>query len=211
MERFRRHLAYHGILLGGLALVAGTLLATGSSLTDAVISRRIAEDLQASLSQVIPASIHDNDLLKNTVDIDDKGRKTTVYLARQDGEVTAVAFSSKTNGYASTPINFIMGINRDGSILGVRVLAQAETPGLGDKIDEKKSNWILSFNGMRMNGPDDKRWAVKKDGGVFDQFTGATITPRGVVRGVREGLLFFARHKTELLNPHSNAAKTEPQ
>jgi len=200
-SKLRQHLSYHGLLLGGLALVAGTLLAGGSNLTTDTIAQREAEDLNASLAQVIPAELHDNDLLQDVVEIDVGGRKRRVYRATKGGRITAVAFGSEAYGYASTPISILMGIDRKGAILGVRVLSHAETPGLGDKIEEKKSEWIFSFNGKTLADPGDKGWAVKKDGGIFDQFTGATITPRGVVRAVRAGLDFFASEKSKLLAP----------
>jgi len=199
LEKLRQHLSYHGLLLGGLALVAGTLLAGGSRLTTDTIAQREAEDLNASLAQVIPTELHDNDLLQNVIEIDIGGRKRRVYRATKTGRITAVAFGSEAYGYASTPISILMGIDRKGAILGVRVLSHAETPGLGDKIEEKKSDWIFSFNGKTLADPGNKGWAVKKDGGIFDQFTGATITPRGVVRAVRAGLDFFASKRKELL------------
>ena len=93
----------------------------------------------------------------------------------------------------------MMGVDKDGAVLGVRVVAHAETPGLGDKIEVGKSNWILSFNARSLENTLPERWRVKKDGGDFDQFAGATITPRAVVRGVEAGLKFFRQHRDELL------------
>jgi electron transport complex protein RnfG len=81
----------------------------------------------------------------------------------------------------------------------VRVLSHAETPGLGDKIDDRKSDWILGFNGKSLENTSSEQWRVKKDGGEFDQFTGATITPRGVVKSIHQGLDFFRQHRDELL------------
>ena len=92
-----------------------------------------------------------------------------------------------------------MGIDKNGEILGVRVIAHIETPGLGDKIEISKSQWVLSFNGKSLNNLTVEEWAVKKDGGVFDQFSGATITPRKVVQAIRRGLTFFQDHQAELL------------
>jgi electron transport complex protein RnfG len=93
----------------------------------------------------------------------------------------------------------MMGVDRDGSVLGVRVIKHTETPGLGDKIDPAKSNWIYEFEGRSLGDPPPAKFAVKKDGGVFDQFAGATITPRAVVKSVKGGLEFFAREKARLL------------
>ena len=201
MQKFRQHLSYHSILLGGLALVAGTLLAWGNHITLSEIADRQNEDLNASIAQVVPDALHDNDMLTDTVSIssEDKG-STKVYRARLAGSVSAIAFEVPAYGYSSPPIQLILGIDRNGSLLGVRVLSHAETPGLGDKIEEKKADWIFSFTGKSLDDPSDKGWAVKKDGGIFDQFTGATITPRGVVKAVHAGLQFFAQHKTLMLD-----------
>jgi len=96
----------------------------------------------------------------------------------------------------------MLGVGADGKVLGVRVLAHKETPGLGDKIDEKKGDWITRFTGLALDHPPIEQWKVKKDGGEFDQFTGATITPRGVVNAVRNGLAFYAVHQAQLTEVH---------
>ena len=95
-------------------------------------------------------------------------------------------------------MKLMMGIAADGKLLGVRVLAHKETPGLGDKIEAKKGPWIERFTGLSLGNPPLERWKVKKDGGDFDQFAGATITPRGVMKAIRGGLEFFADNKTAL-------------
>jgi electron transport complex protein RnfG len=112
--------------------------------------------------------------------------------------VEAVVFQTVGRGYAG-PIVCIMGVSRDGQLLGVRVLSHKETPGLGDKIEPARSQWIYEFEGKSLGSPAADKWAVKKDGGVFDQFAGATITPRGVVRAVKGGLELFAREKPHML------------
>jgi len=96
-------------------------------------------------------------------------------------------------------IDFIMAINNDGSVSGIRVLKHQETPGLGDKIEIRKSDWITSFTGKKIRSEDDSRWAVTKDNGMFDQFTGATITPRAVVNGVKSTLKYFTKNRDSLL------------
>ena len=123
--------------------------------------------------------------------------QTEVYLAKKQGEVNAVCFKFVApDGYAG-PISLVMGIDRNGEILGVRVITHVETPGLGDKIEISKSKWVLSFNGKSLDNLTLEQWAVKKDGGTFDQFSGATITPRKVVQAIRRGLDFYKSHKTE--------------
>ena len=111
-----------------------------------------------------------------------------------------VAFQMIAKGYGGD-IRLLLGVDADGRLLGVRVLSHAETPGLGDKIETAKSGWALGFDGLSLGNPPVDRWKVKKDGGRFDQFSGATITPRAVVAAVRRGLEFFARQKAVILAP----------
>ena len=118
----------------------------------------------------------------------------------RDNEGVPVAFilpALATDGY-SGDIRFLVGIDRDSEITGVRVIEHRETPGLGDKIDIKKSDWILSFNGKALNNPQGG-WAVQKDGGEFDAFTGATITPRAMVNRIKAVLDYYALHNIELI------------
>ncbi len=199
---YRKRIGYQAMLLGGMATLASALLVIGDLRTRDVIAERFAEDLKASLSQVIPAEVHHNDLTASPLVLAD-GR--TVYRAIDAQGVSAVAFESSAEGYAG-PILCLLGIDRNGELLGVRVLKHTETPGLGDKIEIARDNWILDFDGRSLQNLDEKGWAVKKDGGVFDQFTGATITPRAVVKAVHEGLLTFNQHRDEWLQaPEENA------
>lgn len=199
---YRKRLGYHAGLLGGMALLASAALVIADIETGDDIARRHAEDMQASLSQVIPPQYHDNNLLQDTVTIDatipDYHARVLVYRARKADKVTAVAYQMKGQGYGGV-IDLIMGVDRDGKILGVRIISHSETPGLGDKIELKKTSWILSFNGHSLGNPGLARWKVKKDGGIFDQFSGATITPRAVVKTVREGLQLFGKYRAQLL------------
>ena len=123
-----------------------------------------------------------------------------MFIARQGDEVTAVIIPVVAPDGYSGRIELIVGVNRDGSVAGVRVLEHRETPGLGDKVDMKKSDWILGFEGRRLGDPPAEAWTVKKDGGVFDQFTGATITPRAVTAAVKRGLEYFEANRSALLD-----------
>ena len=181
-------------------LIAGAYLQTRDRIA---LSQRQAEE--RALLEIIPASRHDNSMLDDTLPISagvlglraDK----KIYLAIQDGETVAVIIpATAADGY-SGDIDLIIGVNRDGTVAGVRVLNHKETPGLGDKVDLKKSDWVLGFNGRSLGNPDVPGWAVKRDKGVFDQFTGATITPRAVVGTTLEVLQYAkAQHKTLFAN-----------
>ncbi|HET8791735.1 MAG TPA: RnfABCDGE type electron transport complex subunit G, partial [Modicisalibacter sp.] len=99
----------------------------------------------------------------------------------------------------SGDISLLVGIDANGELTGVRVLSHRETPGLGDKIEVRKSDWITQFAGLSLGNPPIEQWAVKKDGGVFDAFTGATITPRAVIGAIKRSLEYFASHRALLL------------
>ena len=187
----------HALLLAGFALVGAGLLSLGNSLTRGEIEKRQGEDLDRSLKMVLPAALYDNEPGREIVHLAGKGGRKTLYMARKGGALAAVALEETVLGYGH--IHLIMGIDMKGRVLGVRVLEHEETPGLGDQIDERKSDWILKFDGLSIGHPPLSQWRVKKDGGQFDQFSGATITPRAVVKAVREGLQFFNRNKARLL------------
>jgi electron transport complex protein RnfG len=195
----RERIGYQAGLLGGAAMVAAALLVIGDVATRDAIEQRRAEDLLASLGQVVPARLHDNDLLANPLPMQrGDGSGVIVYRALRGLDVSAVAFSVTAQGYAG-PIELILGIDDRGRVLGARVLSHAETPGLGDKIELSRDDWILGFDGLSLDDPPAAHWAVKKDGGDFDQFSGATVTPRAVVRAIKDGLTFFESHRNALL------------
>jgi len=195
----------NGLLLGVFAAVAtlalaGTWVATRDTIEE---QQRIAE--ARLLSEVLPADEHDNLLLDDTVMLQNASELGVepggvAYRGRQQGEVVAVILPTVAPDGYSGQIELIVGIRADGSVLGVRTVKHKETPGLGDAIDARKSHWILNFTDRSLSNPSTEGWAVKKDGGVFDQFTGATITPRAVVASVQRALVYFKTHRSALLD-----------
>lgn len=198
LDTLRDKLGYQGALLAVAALITTAALAFASRATGPAIAAAEARDLQQSLSQVLPGK-YDNDLLKDTVILPGPEGELTVYRARRGEKVEAVVFQVVGKGYAG-PIVCMMGVDKAGHVLGVRVIKHAETPGLGDKIEPAKADWIHGFVGKYLGDPPPEKFAVKKDGGVFDQFAGATITPRAVVKAVKGGLEFFEKQKPRLLD-----------
>lgn len=189
----------HGIILGAFCLGFGVVLAVTDMVTSDPIAQRTLEDKQNALSKVIPSAIHDNNPVTDTVVVaGHDGKQLTVYRATKGGKVTGVAYQIEGSGYAGE-IRLMLAVDAEGKVLGVRALAHKETPGLGDKIDVAKTDWITRFTGLSLENPLADKWKVKKDGGAFDQFSGATITPRGVVAAIRHGLEFFAENKAKLL------------
>ncbi|MEY4591543.1 MAG: hypothetical protein RIR18_438 [Pseudomonadota bacterium] len=188
----------HGIILCLFCFGFGLILAITDEVTLDDITARAIEDKQNSLAQVLPDAIHDNNPVTDTLMLNDShGKEVTVFRATKNGVVTGVAYEIFGTGYAGE-MRLMMGIDAGGKVLGVRVLAHKETPGLGDKIEVKKGDWIEKFTGLSVGNPPLEKWKVKKDGGNFDQFAGATITPRGVLVAIRSGLEFFSANQARL-------------
>ena len=199
---FREKIGYQPLLLGIFTLLASAALAWASGATSEAIAAAEAKDLRDSLSEVLPKGFADNDFLNDKLEIERNGKPVTIYRARQGGVVKGAVFKTAERGYAAD-IQVLMAVDAEGTTLGVRVLKHAETPGLGDKIEMTKAPWIKDFDGKSMGNPAPEKWGVKKDGGIFDQFAGATITPRAVVKAVKGGLLFYAEHRKEILGDKS--------
>ena len=194
---------------GGLLAIA-SLIGTGllwltSWHADAYIKENERKRLLNSLNAVIPAASYDNKLIDDYIELDDPlitaGQITSrVYRARRDREPVAVAMTTVApDGYNGT-IVILVGIQRDGRLTGVRIINHRETPGLGDAIEAERSDWIFGFRGKSRSNPRDAYWKVKKDGGAFMQFTGATITPRAVVRAIHRSLVFYSDHQQMLFD-----------
>lgn len=207
----------NSLLLAIFALIAAGGLALTNEGTKARIQKAERAAQQKALFEIVPRSRHDNDLLLDTVPVPENAwhllglkKGGDIHIARQNGQVVAMIIPAVAPDGYSGDIRMIVGVNRDGSVAGVRVLAHNETPSLGDKVDLKKSDWILSFNGKSLTAPAPADWAVKKDGGEFDQFTGATITPRAVVNQVRRVLEFVAT-EDEILSLGAKAETTSSE
>jgi electron transport complex protein RnfG len=168
---------------------------------------RIKENQRLALLKafhiLIPPSAHDNDVFTDIIQVQNKdllGSKKSVkiYRARKEQKPIAVIINSVApNGYNGN-INLLVAIQFDGKLAGVRVIGHKETPGLGDAIEENRSDWITKFKALSLVNPNKKGWAVKRDGGEFDQFTGATITPRAIVKAVYNTLRYYEEHRDTL-------------
>lgn len=195
---------------GGAVLLAGTYWLTAD---------RIAEEQRrtklAALYEIVPRESHSNDMLSDTTRVtapDFLGTRApvTVYRARRDGKPHAAVMEVVApDGYGG-PIRLLVGIRVDGSLAGVRVVSHSETPGLGDFIEADKDDWIMQFEDLSLGNPPQDDWAVSKDGGRFDQMTGATITPRAVVKAIRDALLYFRENKEELFSRGGSVPVSEP-
>lgn len=200
-----RHIMLSGLFLCLFAVVGTSFVAVTEYNTRQAIAENERRVLLRNLHALLPAEKLDNDIVSDTrlimaspllgtVD------KSPVYRARLRGEPVAVVFNSiAPNGY-SGKIHLLVGVYFDGSVAGVRAIKHAETPGLGDAIEIQKSPWVLDFDGKSLDNPVAARWSVERDGGDFDQFTGATITPRAVIQAVKKTLLYYEKNADNLFD-----------
>ena len=194
------------VLLAVAGVLAVGLVALVHDLAQPQIEASARARRVARLTEVLGPARYDNDLLGDVIHVQDAELLGTdevlpVHRARLGSEpVAALLFPVAPDGYSGA-IRLVVAIDPQGRLLGVRVLGHKETPGLGDAIEPRKSDWIESFKGRSLADPGGDSWKVRKDGGEFDQFTGATVTPRAVVRAVHGALVYFDRHREELLAP----------
>ena len=214
-----KSMGFNSIVLALFALVTSLILATTNELTYERIEQSEREAAQRALLEIIPLERHDNDMLMDVQPVPEQFWATlglkkggNIHIARDQGQPVAAIIPAVTPDGYSGAISMIIGVNFNGSVAGVRVVDHRETPGLGDKVDLKKSDWILSFNGKSLVNPQASGWTVKKEGGDYDQFTGATITPRAVIKQILKTLQYFEDDRERLLQTAAaNAARKNEQ
>jgi Na+-translocating ferredoxin:NAD+ oxidoreductase subunit G len=210
LPEISRSMLKNSLVLGLFAVATVGLVALVQQSTASRIAASEREAQVRALAEILPADSYDNHLLDNSIQVHDPEllghkRPQPAYVAIKDGQPSAVILRATAPDGYSGAIQLLVGIRADGQLAGVRVLSHKETPGLGDKVELGKSPWILAFNGKSLGNPDEAGWAVRKDRGQFDQFAGATITPRAVVKAVHLALQYFDAHKKELF-----AAQVKP-
>ncbi len=206
MNAIQKHIIQIGLTLAIFAIIATSIVAVTEHVTHDKIIENERQALLSAIHALIPEHEYNNAILNDTKTIAANEQlgthtTTTVYRARFDQDDKAVILSSiAPDGYNGN-ITMLIAIYHSGDIAGVRIINHKETPGLGDKIEDRKSNWIKQFSGLSLTQPTPQFWTVKKDGGQFDQFTGATITPRAVVKAIKNALDYFHQHRDELFEP----------
>ena len=192
-----------GLILTVLAAICTALVAFTHSATAPRIAANEQAYLEARLKPVLGDIEFDGELSESTITIPAPNAlpgKSDVMVYRvyaDDSPVAALLVVHAMDGFSGS-IELLVGVDAEGTLTGVRVLSHRETPGLGDLIDEDKSDWIYQFAGKSLNRPDRSAWAIRRDGGEFDQFTGASITPRAVVNAIKETLIYFEQNKDEV-------------
>jgi Na+-translocating ferredoxin:NAD+ oxidoreductase subunit G len=204
-----RSMVRAAMILAGFAVFGALLVAVTWESTEKRIAANERAFLLRSLADVLPEDGYDNAIHDDAITVTDALLGTTapvaVYRARLRGRPVALVLAPVAPGGYSGPIRLLVGVRADGTVSGVRVVGHRETPGLGDKIEVERNDWVRGFDGRSLGQPPHERWAVRRDGGVFDQFTGATITPRAVVSAVRDALVYFEAHRDELFTAPAGA------
>lgn len=194
------------LVLTALAIVGVAIIQTSFDATAARIAANERDAAMYQIREILAAEPYDNRPANDVIvvthpDLLGGPQARKVYRARAQGEPVAVVMETLAPDGYSGPIALLVGVYADGRLAGVRVTAHRETVGLGDRIELAQSNWVLDFAGERLGPAPHARWAVRRDGGEFDQFTGATVTPRAVVQAVRDALIYFEQHADELFAP----------
>lgn len=194
-----KNMSISSVLLGMFAIIGSGLVAFTHDNTEERIAANERAFLLRSLHELVTPAMHDNDMFRDVIQVTDNeylGSKkpVNVYRARKEGKNVAVIINAIAPDGYNGAITLLVAINTTGELIGVRVAKHRETPGLGDAIEVMRSNWILGFSGKSLENPGKKGWYVKRDGGVFDQFTGATITPRAIVKAVYNTLQYFQKN-----------------
>jgi electron transport complex protein RnfG len=198
-----RQIIYTAIILLLFTVIGTSLVALTYDNTRERIAANERATLLRKLNQLVPAGSYDNAMLDDRISVIDplapgKDKAITVYRARRGGAPVALVMTAVAPDGYSGNIRLLVGVRADDTLSGVRVVAHRETPGLGDAIDERRSDWVLGFDGTSLDNPGLDKWAVKKDGGHFDQLTGATITPRAIVKAVKRTLLYYRANRETL-------------
>ena len=198
-----RQIAITTVILLLFAITGTAMVAFTWDNTHDRIAANERATLLRKLNQLIPAERYDNALLEDRIDVINSKFLGTrdpvaVYRARKTGKPVALVMSPVAPDGYNGSIKLLVGINHDGSLAGVRVVTHRETPGLGDAIDEQRSDWVFGFDGKSLGNPAVDKWGVRKDHGDFDQLTGATITPRAIVKAVKQALLYYRAHHDTL-------------
>lgn len=192
-----------GFLLWLFSVIGTTLVATTQQQTLERIAANEKKALLRTLTALISADQMDNDIAQDSRELPPSSllgteKPSLVYLARKHQKPVAAVFNVIAHGGYSGDIHLLVAIYENGSLAGVRAVKHSETPGLGDAIEARKSKWIFGFNGKSLDNPSSDRWKVKRDGGDFDQITGATITPRAIVQAVKNTLDYYQINQERL-------------
>jgi len=196
-------IAKTGLTLAMIAAVCTALVATTYLATKDRIAANDKALLEQSLQPALSGIFYDSGVSESRLVIPPPhglpgSDAAIVYRVYAEDEPVAALFVVTARDGFSGSIRILVGIGVDGTVTGVRILQHRETPGLGDKIESARSNWVFQFDGRSLGNPQASGWAIRVDGGEFDQLTGASITPRAVIKAIRDTLIYFDAHRDEV-------------
>ncbi len=212
----RRQITAAALILGLFSLAGTGMVSVTYHATEERIAANERAVLLDRLNVILPPELYDNDIIEDTIEVTDNERlgttdPVTVYRARGQGKPVAAVLTPVAPGGYNGKIQLLVAVLYDGTVAGVRVISHSETPGLGDAVEESRSDWVFGFNGLSLRNPEPKNWQVKRDGGTFDQFTGATITPRAIVKAIYNSLLYFTDNRDKLFAASEPVMKSEAE
>ena len=208
-----RDVAKRGITLAAIAAICATLVAATYQVTAARIAANEQAWLEKSLLPALGGVKYDGSITDARLVFDPPHElpgndAAIIYRAYSGGAPVAALFAVTARGGYAGPIRILVGVDAAGGVTGVRILEHRETPGLGDGIDASRSDWAYQFDGRSLGNPPAAGWQLKVDGGEFDQLTGASVTPRAVIKAIRETLIYFDAHQAEIFDMPTT---TEPE
>ena len=192
-----------GLTLAVIAAVCTALVAATYRLTEDRIAANEKALLEQSLQPALGGLSFDGSVSESRIELqpphDLPGNDPAIiYRVYAEDRPAAALFAVTARDGFSGPIRILVGVRIDGNVSGVRILQHRETPGLGDKIEPARSDWVFQFDDRSLGDPVTTRWAIKNDGGDFDQLTGASVTPRAIIKAIRDTLLYFDAHRDEI-------------
>ncbi len=205
-----------GVTLAIIAAACTSLVALTWQLTAERIETNKQEWLERSLTPALAGLFFDSPVTESILtippphDLPGSGAALVYRVYAEDAPVAALFIITARDGYAG-PIRLMVGIAMDGTVTGVRVLEHRETPGLGDQVDITRSDWVLQFDGRSLLDPEPTRWAIKGDGGEFDQLTGASVTPRAIIKAIKTTLTYFDANRDEIFATAADGDDGETQ
>ena len=191
-----------------LALIAAVCTALVAATYQLTAERIVANEralLEQSLQPALSGQFYDSDVTESKLvlqqphDLPGSDAAIIYRVYRESAPVAALFVVSARDGFSGA-IQLLIGIDFDGLVTSVRVLKHRETPGLGDRIELRRTDWILQFDGHSLHSPNTAGWAIHSDGGEFDQLTGASVTPRAIIKAIRDTLIYFDAHRDELFS-----------
>jgi electron transport complex protein RnfG len=194
-----------GLTLALIAAICTALVGVTYQATSERIAANEKALLEQSLQPALSGIFYDSGVSESRLVIEPPHElpgngPAIIYRVFAEETPVAALFAVTARDGFSGPIRILLGVEADGRVTGLRILQHRETPGLGDKIEPQRSDWVFQFEGRSLEDPLPAGWAIRVDGGEFDQLTGASVTPRAIIKAMRDTLLYFESHRDEIFS-----------